>query len=119
MKWEIPWTAVCVLLGAFAIAFLLYVLGIHGGVIVLIGIGIWALLLIAQGGYLEGNPYKRMGYSSAPDFLEVWQYQKRREEEIRDQGKTKDAVFMLLIGLVFLAVGVFAFFYPWPFWSVF
>lgn len=119
MKWEIPWRAIYVLLGAFAIAFLLYILGIPGGIIALVGIGIWAVLLIAQGGHLEGNPYKRMRYSSVPDFTEVWQYQKRQQEEVQDHGKTRDTVFMLLLGLVFLAVGIFAFFFPWTLWSVF
>lgn len=119
MKWEIPRRAVYVLQGVFATAFLLYILGIPGGVIALVGIGIWAVLLIAQGGHMEGNPYKRMRYSSVPDFTEVWQYQKRQQEEVQDQGKTRDTIFMILVGLVFLAVGVFAFLFPWPFWSVF
>ncbi|MFQ6106417.1 MAG: hypothetical protein ACE5QF_02335 [Thermoplasmata archaeon] len=115
---EIPRKALNVLLAAALVAVILYVLGVPAGIIALIGLGIWIIVFIAQAGYLEGNPYKRMRYSSVPDFVEVFQYQKRQREEIRDQASTGVTVFMFLLGLVFMLVAILALLFPWNIWSV-
>ena len=107
-----------ILLGVAVVAILLYIFGIPGGVIALVGVGVWALTLVAQGGHMEGNPYKRMRYTSPPSFVTVTQYQKRRGEEIKDQASTKVTVFMFLLGLEFMLVGLLAHLLPWSIWSV-
>jgi hypothetical protein len=107
-----------VLLGVAFIAYLLYILGIPGSVIGLVGVGVWALTLVAQGGHVEGNPYKRMRYTGLPSFVTVTQYQKRQAEESTDQGRTEVTIFMFLVGLVFILVGLMAHLLPWSIWSV-
>lgn len=107
-----------ILLGVAVVAFLLYIFGIPGGVIALVGVGVWALTLVAQGGHMEGNPYKRMRYTSPPSFVTVTQYQKRHGEEIKDQASTEVTVFMFLLGLEFMLVGLLAHLLPWSIWSV-
>ncbi|MCJ2563641.1 MAG: hypothetical protein LN417_06095 [Candidatus Thermoplasmatota archaeon] len=107
-----------ILLVVAAVALVLYMLGIPGGVIALVGVGVWALTLVAQGGHMEGNPYKRMRYTSPPSFVTVTQYQKRREQEVKDQASTEVTVFMFLLGLEFMLVGLVAHLLPWSIWSV-
>jgi hypothetical protein len=108
-----------VLLGVAFIACLLYIIGIPGGVIALVGVGVWALTLVAQGGHMEGNPYKRMGYQrTMPSFVTVTQYQKRLAVEATDHGKTQVTIFMFLVGLVFILIGIMAHLLPWSIWSV-
>jgi hypothetical protein len=106
-----------VLTGVAIVAFVLYVLGIPGSVIALVGIGVWALTLVAQGGHVEGNPYKRMRLTNLPSFVTVTQYQKRQAEEATDHAKTQVTIFMFLVGVVFILVGIMAHLLPWSIWS--
>ncbi|MFQ5910330.1 MAG: hypothetical protein ACE5IJ_06375 [Thermoplasmata archaeon] len=117
MKLELPKKVVYMFGAALTIALLLYVVGVPGGIIALIGVGIWVVVLVAQGGHMEGNPYKRMRHSSVPDFAEVWQYEKRQRQELKDQASTEVTVFMFLLGLVFMLVGGLAYLFPWNIWS--
>ncbi|MFQ6128832.1 MAG: hypothetical protein ACE5QW_08035 [Thermoplasmata archaeon] len=119
MKFELPKRVVLIILAAVVIAVLLYILGVPSFAIALVGIGIWVILLIAQGGHVEGNPYKRMGYSSLPDFVEVSQYRKRQKEELQDRASPEVTIFMFLLGLIFFLIGLLAFLFPWNIWSVF
>lgn len=107
-----------VLLVVAAVALVLYMLGIPGGVIALVGVGVWALTLVAQGGHMEGNPYKRMRYTSPPSFVTVTQYQKRQAEEATDHAKTEVTIFMFLVGLEFMIVGLVAHLLPWSIWGM-
>ena len=107
-----------ILLVVGVVALLLYTLGVPGGIIALVGVGVWALTLVAQGGHMEGNPYKRMRYTSPPSFVTVTQYQKRHGEELKDQASTEATVFMFLLGLEFMLVGLVAHLLPWSIWSV-
>ena len=107
-----------VLLVVAAVALVLYMLGIPGGVIALVGVGVWALTLVAQGGHMEGNPYKRMRYTSPPSFVTVTQYQKRQAEEAADHAKTEVTIFMFLLGLEFMLVGLVAHLLPWSIWGM-
>lgn len=94
--------ALLILSVAVIIAAGLVLLGVHPGLIALIGIGVWIFIFIAQGGFVEGNPYKRMYYSSYADFIEVKEYMRNAEEETSDSASTSTTVFFFIIGCIFL-----------------
>ena len=73
---------------------------------IIAGMGLWFLLWFAQGGMAEGNPYKRMGYSRHPDFIEVKDYTEKKEIELRDRGKYNTTIFVFVIGLILVITGI-------------
>ena len=73
---------------------------------IIAGLGLWILLWVAQGGMAEGNPYKRMAYSSNPNFIEVKDYKEKEGIEIRDRGKYNTTIFVFVIGLILVLVGM-------------
>ena len=75
------------------------------GILIFAGIGLWIILWVAQGGMAEGNPYKRMSYTSIPNFLEVKGYKRKELIEIRDQGSYETAVFIFSIGAIYIIIG--------------
>ena len=70
------------------------------------GMGLWILLWVAQGGAAEGNPYKRMGRSGIPNFVEVKNYKRNLSVEIRDRAKANTTIFVFGIGLILVLVGI-------------
>lgn len=73
---------------------------------VISGMGLWILLWVAQGGMAEGNPYKRMGYSGIPDFVEVKDYKRNQEAELRDAANYRVTIFVFGIGGLLVLIGV-------------
>ncbi|MDO9538099.1 MAG: hypothetical protein Q7J68_07255 [Thermoplasmata archaeon] len=61
---------------------------LNPAMLVVAGAALWIILWLAQGGMVEGNPYKRMTVSKLPSFVLVNQYQKNQEIEVRDSGKS-------------------------------
>ncbi len=70
------------------------------------GISLWIFLWVAQGGMAEGNPYKRMGYSGIPDFVEVKDYKRKQDIELRDAGSYNVAIFVFGIGAILVLIGI-------------
>jgi hypothetical protein len=74
--------------------------------LVVAGVVLWIILWVAQGGMAEGNPYKRMGYSrAAPDFVEVKDFMKKEEIELRDRGSYETAVIVFSVGAIYIIIG--------------
>jgi hypothetical protein len=70
------------------------------------GFGLWILLWAAQGGYMEGNPYKRMHYSQVPDFLEVKEYQRNIAKEVEDRASAYTTIFIFSVGGIMVLIGI-------------
>ena len=77
------------------------------GLLLLAGIALLFLLWGIQGGLTEGNPYKRMRYSALPDFVEVKDYMRKEDIEIRDNADAYVTIYVFIIGASLIAVDVF------------
>jgi len=77
------------------------------GLLLIAGIGILFLLWGIQGGLTEGNPYKRMRYSALPDFVEVKDYMRKEDIEIRDNADAGVTIYVFTIGAGLIAIDVF------------
>ena len=76
------------------------------GMLLFAGIGLLFLLWAVQGGMTEGNPYKRMRYSGLPDFVEVKDYMRKEDIEVRDNADAGLTIFVFGIGAILIGIDV-------------
>lgn len=77
------------------------------GLLFIAGVALLFLLWGIQGGLTEGNPYKRMRYFGLPDFVEVKDYMRKEDIEVKDNADAYVTIYVASIGASLIAIDVF------------